>query len=162
MTAGGDPRAAEGSGPSPQPDAVVAVRAATEADADAIVALWDAAGMLDYTPEPHDDLARTRAHDPGLVLVAEQGGRVVGTVTGTWDGRRGWIMRLAVDPGARRSGIGSRLVDEVEARLRERGAQRANLLVVTHNREALAFWRERGYQSPVPVVLLSRELDGEA
>jgi ribosomal protein S18 acetylase RimI-like enzyme len=146
---------------SPTP-ADVAIRPATDDDADTIVALWEAAGMLAYTPEPGDDLARTRAHDPELVLVAELDGRVVGTVTGTWDGRRGWIMRLAVDPAVRRRRIGSQLTDEVEARLRERGAQRANLLVVTHNREALAFWRERGYQSPVPVVLLSRELDGGA
>lgn len=134
------------------------VRAADDGDVDAIVALWDEAGMLSYTPDPRADLAKTLAHDPGLVLVAEVGGRVAGTVTGTWDGRRGWIMRLAVAADARRRGIGSHLVDEVEARLHDRGADRANLLVVTHNREALEFWRGRGYRSPVPVVLLSREL----
>lgn len=139
----------------------VTVRAAVDADVPTIVALWDEAGMLGYTPDPTDDLARTREHDPGLVLVAESGGRVVGTITGTWDGRRGWIMRLAVATAARRQGIASRLTTEVEARLRARGARQINLLVITHNRDALAFWRERGYRSLVPVVLLTRRLDEE-
>lgn len=134
------------------------VRAATDADVEAIVALWDEAGMLAYTPDPADDLARTREHDPGLVLVAESAGRVVGTITGTWDGRRGWIMRLAVTGAARRRGIASRLTDEVEARLHARGARQVNVLVITHNREALAFWRERDYRSTVPVVMLTRRL----
>lgn len=137
----------------------MSVRAATDADAEAIVALWDEAGMLAYTPDPAGDLARTRAHDPGLVLVAESEGRVVGTITGTWDGRRGWIMRLAVTTDVRRRGVASRLTQEVEARLRARGARQINLLVITHNREALAFWRERGYRSTVPVVMLTRHLD---
>lgn len=141
--------------------ASVTIRAAVDADVPAIVALWDEAGMLAYTPDPADDLARTREHDPGLVLVAESGGQVVGTITGTWDGRRGWIMRLAVTTAARRHGIASQLTTEVEARLRARGARQINLLVITHNRDALAFWRERGYRSTVPVVMLTRRLDEE-
>lgn len=139
--------------------AAVTVRVAGDADEDVIVALWDQAGMLAYTSEPYDDLARTRSHDPDLVLVAEVAGRVVGTVTGTWDGRRGWIMRLAVDPAARRQRVASALVADVEARLRARGATRVNVLVFAENRDALAFWRERDYRSFAPVVLLTRQID---
>lgn len=145
--------------PADQPS--VTIRTAADADVPAIVALWDEAGMLAYTPDPADDLARTREHDPGLVLVAERAGQVVGTITGTWDGRRGWIMRLAVTTAARRRGIASRLTAEVETRLRARGARQINLLVITHNREALAFWRERGYRSTVPVVMLTHRFDEE-
>lgn len=143
----------------PGDERAVAVRTADHADVDAIVALWDEAGMLDYTPDPYGDLARTRDHDPALVLVAETSGRVVGTVTGSWDGRRGWVMRLAVAAAARRAGVASALTEEVEARLRERGADQVNLLVFAENRDALAFWRERGYRSVAPVVLLTRRLE---
>lgn len=136
-----------------------AVRVATDADIDPILALWGQAGMSADTDEARDDLARTRAHDTGLVLVAELDERVVGTVTGSWDGRRGWIMRLAVEPPARRRGVASALVAEVEARLRARGATQVNLLVLAENRDALAFWRERGYRSMAPVVLLTRRVD---
>lgn len=138
------------------------MRVARDADLDAIVALWDEAGMLSYTAEPYEDLARTRSHDAGLVLVAERGGRVVGTVTGTWDGRRGWIMRLAVEPSARRQGVASALIADVEARLHARGATQVNLLVFAENRDALAFWRELGYRSMAPVVLLTRRVDDDA
>lgn len=145
-----------------QPPGQAAVRVARDADEDAIVALWDQAGMLAYTSEPYDDLARTREHDADLVLVAELAGQVVGTVTGTWDGRRGWIMRLAVDPAARRQGVASLLIADIEARLHARGATRINVLVFAENRDALAFWRQREYRSFAPVVLLTRQVDDVA
>ncbi len=151
---------AGGAGPSPT------VRSAAPADHAAILALWDAAGMLDYVAEPEADLQRTAEADPGLVLVAEDRadhaahGGVVGTVMGTWDGRRGWVMRLAVDPAARRGGVGRALVAELEDRLRRRGADRVNLLVFADNRGGLSFWQELGYRATAPVVLMTRRLDG--
>ncbi|PSO52837.1 MAG: hypothetical protein BRC31_03895 [Actinobacteria bacterium QS_5_72_10] len=47
----------------------------------------------------------------------------------------------------------------LEARLRARGATQVNLLVFAENRDALAFWRECGYRSMAPVVLLTRRVD---
>lgn len=135
------------------------VREATDADVDPIVALWDEAGMLSYTPRPHDELARLRERDPGLVLVAEADETVTGTILAPFDGRRGWLMRLAVAAHARRQGVGRALVRAAEQRLRDRGCPQVNLLVLAENAAAQAFWERLGYHTPAPVVLMSRRLD---
>ncbi len=72
-------------------------------------------------------------------------GRIIGTATGADDGRRGWVYRLAVHPGLRRTGLGQRLVGEVEDRLRARGCEKLNLLVERDNPDAIAFWQRQGY-----------------
>lgn len=135
------------------------IRSAREEDRAAVLGLWEAAGMLAYTPTAELDLANALRHQPDLLLVAEDEGGVVGTVTGTTDGRRGWIFRLAVAPGARRRGIGRALVAEVERRLAARGVPQVNLLVFAEERDAAAFWAARGYEQTEPVTLWSRRLD---
>jgi len=90
--------------------------------------------------------------------VAECEGRLAGVVIGAWDGRRGWLHHLAVDPGFRRRGIGSALVREVETRLRARGCLKVNLLVFADNSEARAFYRRLGYDENLAVIAMGHEL----
>jgi ribosomal protein S18 acetylase RimI-like enzyme len=123
-------------------------------DYDAVVAVWAAAGR-DVVARA--ELAAKLTRDPELFLVAEAHGDVAGVVMGTYDGRRGWILRLAVDPAHRRQGIASRLVDELENRFRLVGCPRVNLLVMPDNAVALRFWQALGYL-PFPDVLCSKPM----
>ncbi|WP_199580171.1 GNAT family N-acetyltransferase [Blastococcus sp. TBT05-19] len=140
--------------PIGRPSVVCVIREFDRSDHAAVAAIWRATGqgVLD-----EDELRTTLAHGPGLLLVAEQPAGVVGVVLGTFDGRRGWIHRLAVDPAHRRSGLATALVAEVERRLADRGAPRINLLVLPDNAAGLAFWQRRGYL-PYPDVLCSKAL----
>jgi ribosomal protein S18 acetylase RimI-like enzyme len=70
----------------------------------------------------------------------------VGAVLGRFDGRRGWVNHLAVDPRARSNGIGSTLMRELERRLRAKGCQKVNLHVVRTNRQVCVFYEELGYE----------------
>ncbi len=84
--------------------------------------------------------------DPDLFLVAEDGGDLIGTVIGGYDGRRGFIYHLAVHADHRSRGVGSRLMNEVEARLRARGCIRCYLFVTPDNVEAMQYYQKRGWQ----------------
>jgi excisionase family DNA binding protein len=64
-----------------------------------------------------DDLRRAVANRPAKLLVAEVGGRLVGSVIGTFDSWRGDIDRLAVHSDFRRRGSARALAAEVEKRL---------------------------------------------
>jgi len=123
-------------------------------DYPAVADVWRAAGR-DVLPE--DQLHAALAHAPGLMLVAQAGREIAGVVLGTFDGRRGWIQRLAVHPAHRRAGLASELVGELEQRFRDRGAPRINLLVMPDNAGGLAFWQRLGYL-PCPDVLCSKPL----
>lgn len=104
-----------------------------------------------------DALDRLAARNPGLVIVAQAGDTVVGTALGAWDGRRGWLYHVAVSPELRRTGLGRRLVHEVERRLRALGCPKVNLIVRDDNPGAKRFWEALGYTSP-PARQYGKEL----
>lgn len=133
---------------------VIVIREFAWSDYDAVVAVWSATGR-DVVPRA--ELAAKLARDPELFLVAESAGAVVAVVMGTYDGRRGWIFRLAVHPAHRRAGIATRLVAELESRFRKLGCPRVNLMVMPYNVEGLRFWQALGYL-PVPDVLCTKPL----
>ena len=150
------PRPARQAPKRPDPEAV-AIRELRGVDGGALRALWEACG---FRALGDDDLslARLARRNPGLVLVAAEGGRVVGSALGAWDGRRGWIYHVAVAESHRRRGIATRLVDQVEAGLRDLGSLEVRVNVGEDNAGAHAFWKSRAY-GPRPTRQLARKLD---
>ena len=123
-------------------------------DFDAVTEVWATAGR-DVLPRA--ELEAKLVRDPELFLVAESGAEIAGVVLGTYDGRRGWILRLAVHPAHRRRGIATGLVRELETRFRALDCPRVNLLVLPDNEAGLRFWRELGYL-PCPDVLCTKPM----
>ena len=107
-------------------------------DIEDVLALWVRA---DTEPSPTDNPAALRKRmerDPELFLVATDGSKLVASLIGGWDGWKGNMYRLAVDPQYRRMGLALRLVGDVETRLREVGAERITSLVLNEE-GAVAF-----------------------
>jgi ribosomal protein S18 acetylase RimI-like enzyme len=104
------------------------------------------------------EIGKKAAHDPDLFLVAEDGGSIIGTVIGGFDGRRGLIYHLAVAASHRREGLGERLMEEVESRLRDKGCLKCYLLVLKGNEEAGRFYEKRGWSHMERVRLYGKEL----
>ncbi len=110
--------------------------------------LWQHAGSgihLRRSDEP-DEIEKKLKRDPDLFLVAELNGRLVGSVLGGFDGRRGMVYHLAVDHDCRQLGIGADLMRELERRLREKGCIRYYLLVTRDNEQAIHFYENLGWQ----------------
>ena len=79
-------------------------------DYDAARALWDRLDMTKPNIDNRAALGACLARNPGLFLVADDGApsRLVGTVIGTFDGRRGYLYHVAVDPRLAPAGRGAR------------------------------------------------------
>ena len=105
-----------------------------------------------------DEIGKKVARDPDLFLIAESNGAIVGSVIGGYDGRRGLIYHLAVTVAFRGQGIGSRLMDEVESRLRAKGCLKSYLLVTLDNPEVEDYYRQRGWQHMDQIHLYGKEL----
>ena len=123
-----------------------------------VLELWRRAGAEPSVTDDPGSLRRRLRRDRNLFVLAWDRGRLVGSLIGGWDGWRGHMYRLAVDPGCRRSGIARRLVANVEARLQELGAVRIDGIVVSRNTAASTFWREIGYQRHVEVARYVKDL----
>ena len=107
------------------------------------------------TPE---EIQKKLTRDPDLFLVAQAGDEIIGCVIGGFDGRRGLVYHLAVAAAFRGLGIGSRLMDELELRLREKGCLKCYLLVTRDNPEAEEYYQRRGWQPMDSVHLFGKEL----
>jgi ribosomal protein S18 acetylase RimI-like enzyme len=123
-----------------------ALRAATSADADGLLGLWDeAAENESRTPDTRDAVVTLLGRDPDAVIVAEHDGELIGSVIAGWDGWRGHLYRLAVRPSWRRTGVGSALVEAAEDRFRALGAARADAIVLDANDLGHRLWQASGY-----------------
>jgi ribosomal protein S18 acetylase RimI-like enzyme len=130
----------------PTPTMRPIIRPATTGDVEDVLAFWIRA---DAHPSPTDtvhDLARVVAAPHAELLVAvDQRGTVVGSVIATFDGWRGNVYRMAVDPALRRRGLARRLADAAEGWLRAAGAVRLSALVEGDNTIAPVFWESVGF-----------------
>jgi hypothetical protein len=64
---------------------------------------------------------------------------------GGYDGHRGWIYSVAVDPRYRRQGIGRDLLVELESILASLGCLKVNLQVRASNVGVIAFYEKLGF-----------------
>jgi ribosomal protein S18 acetylase RimI-like enzyme len=129
-------------------------------DYEPVFALWRSIekGVRTGRSDSSAEIEKKLTRDPDLFLVAEADGAVIGSVIGGYDGRRGLIYHLAVASAYRGLGIGSRLMEEVEVRLRAKGCLKCYLLVTVDNPEAEAYYRRRGWQHMDSVRLYGKEL----
>jgi ribosomal protein S18 acetylase RimI-like enzyme len=141
----------------------VRIRQFTLDDYNAAAALWELSEGM--SAPGRQEVERKLERDPQLFLVAEDDSSppaMLGVVIGSYDGRRGWVFRLAVAPDHRRRGIGSALVSELERRFVEMGVDRIRVLTVRDNVPACEFWEELGYSGFDQVVLFSKDLARQA
>lgn len=132
------------------------IREFTAADTDAVIALWEASGLVRPWNDPRKDIARKLAVADGLFLVAEEDGRVVGVVMAGYDGHRGWLNYLAVTPERRRGGTGRTLVAEAEQRLAARGCPKVNLQIRATNTAVAEFYERLGYSADAAISMGKR------
>lgn len=103
-------------------------------------------GLFYGEMEDPEKLEEKIGRDSESIMVATMGDQIVGTVSFMEDGRMPLIFRLAVEEGERRKGIGEKLMQEAEKRLKSRGYQEIHLLVNEEHKDIRAYYRKRGYQ----------------
>ena len=124
---------------------------------EAVLDLWSAA-RSPHAETADDPKTVAQLVDDGSLLVAERDGAVIGALIAAWDGWRGNMYRLAVVPEQRRAGIGSRLVEAGEERLRARGARRVTALVAKEDPVARGVWLAAGYEDDTRIGRFVRNL----
>ena len=139
------------------------IRPATPADRDAILRLTERLGDFPVPPwRTAAEIARAdhpillaALRGPGeghLLLVAEEGGRLLGFLFAAeradyFTGERlAHVEDLALDPGAEGKGLARQLMEAAERWARERGCRRVTLNVWAQNERAIGLYQRLGYQ----------------
>lgn len=121
------------------------IRAFVPQDEAALIALWQACGLTRPWNDPVRDVMRKREVQVELFFVGLCDDRIVATVMAGYEGHRGAVNYLAVDPAYRGRGFGSALMRHVHDALRARGCPKINLIVRDTNAAVIAFYRKLGY-----------------
>jgi len=137
----------------------IQIRAAMPGDEPALLDLWRRAEAEPSATDDIGSIGRLIDEQPGGVLVAEVDGVIVGSLLALWDGWRGNLYRLAVDPKHRRHGLGSKLLEVGEQSLRQRGCRRISALVMHDHDDAVGFWRATSLDPDDRVVRYVRTLE---
>lgn len=116
-------------------------------DRDEVIKLWNEVFPI---TSPHNDpltsIDRKLAVNDNLFFVAESNDKkLVGTIMAGYDGHRGWIYSLAVNPDYRKKGIGTSLIKHAEKELLKLNCPKLNLQVLSSNKEVIDFYKQNGF-----------------
>jgi putative acetyltransferase len=135
----------------------LAIQPMAPTDLQEVLALWQSSEGIGLSgADGIEGIVTFLARNPGLSLVARDGGELAGAVLCGHDGRRGYLHHLAVAAPYRRRGVGRRLTERCLQGLGERGIQKCHVLVFGKNRGAVSFWQGLGWQARGDLCILSR------
>ena len=117
-------------------------------DYDEIIELWkntEGIGINDYD-DSKESINRFIKKNPKTCFIAEHNNKIIGTIMGGNDGRRGLIYHLMVKTEHRKNGIGNKLLEKVEEGFKTEGIKRIYLVVFKDNENGNYFWEKNGYE----------------
>ncbi len=123
------------------------IRRLTIDDYNPIIRLWADAG-LEHRPKGRDsrEMVAKEMQFPGAAYFGYfDEGKMLGVVIANFDGRRGWINRLAVDPDHRGKRIAGELIRHAETHMRSLGAIVMTALIHELNTPSMACFKKDGY-----------------
>jgi ribosomal protein S18 acetylase RimI-like enzyme len=111
-----------------------------------VIELWKSVfGYEDPRNDPARSIDKKLSVKDGLIFVAKENDKVLGTIMAGYDGHRGWIYSLAVIPEKRNLKIGTKLLEHAEHKLRELGCVKINLQIMGSNESVKQFYVKNGY-----------------
>jgi len=123
------------------------IRKLTIDDYDELITLWERSG-LSHRPKGRDsresmipEMERIETFFLGMY----DGEKMIGSILGSFDGRKGWINRLAVDPDYRGKGLAAHLIEECEKQLYGLGIKVIAALIEGDNKSSESAFSKAGY-----------------
>ncbi|WP_305988148.1 GNAT family acetyltransferase [Roseibium sp. MMSF_3544] len=121
-----------------------------------VISLWEKCGLVRPWNNPDKDIDRKLTDRNGAFFVLLAGQRIIGSVMASYDGHRGSIYYLAIDPEFQAQGLGKRLMNHCEAFLLKLECPKINLFVRSGNEAVLQFYHELGYSEDAAIPLGKR------
>ena len=135
------------------------IRPFAEGDRHKVIKLWHRCGLVVPWNDPAADIDRKLRVDPELFVVGLEDRELVACAMGGYDGHRGSIFYLAVDPDHQGEGCGRKIVEHLANLLTRRGCPKLNILVRSTNQEVIEFYRRLGFNSEEILCLGKRLID---
>lgn len=134
------------------------IRKMTIADYDGICDVWKDHDGINPVDDSIEGFTKYLKRNPATSFVAEDNGKIVGTILAGHDGRRGFFHHVVVLPEYRNRGIGRKMVDHAMEALEKEGINKVALVVFENNQLGNAFWESVGFTSREDLVYRNKAL----
>jgi len=121
------------------------IRKFEENDKAALIKLWQTVFPDDPPHNEPSTVIEAKLDVDDLIFVAESNGAIIGACMVGYDGHRGWLYAVAVDPAYRRNGAGAKLVRYSLQVLRQLGCVKVNLQIRSTNTGVAEFYKSLGF-----------------
>ena len=111
-----------------------------------VIDLWEKCNLIKSWNDPNKDIDRKLKVNDNLFLIVEFNKVIIGSAMIGYDGHRGSLYYLAVDPKHQRKGVGKMLMKEIEKRLIEVGCPKINIFIRNSNIEVKEFYQSIDYE----------------
>ena len=123
----------------------VIIRSYHESDQKEVIQLWQECGLVVPWNDPLYDIERKLTVQPELFLIGVLKDKIIATAMVGYEGHRGWVNYLAVNPKIQRLGIAKQMMKEAERRLLKIGCPKIQVQVRTTNFGVIEFYQKLGY-----------------
>jgi len=120
-----------------------------------IVKLWRKAGINVGSSDTREELEKVLQRNPDLFLIGKIHQKVVGVVIGGFDGRRGYVHHLAIDPDYQKKGYGKMIMDELIEKFRKIGVHKIHLFIEKYNKNVVEFYQNLGWEIRDDLIMMS-------
>ncbi len=120
-----------------------------------VVEIWKRTGISITSSDTKDELNVMLNRNPDLCLIAKIDEKVIGVIMGGFDGRRGYVHHLAIDPEYQKKGYGTLLMDELIERFQQKRVHKIHLFIEKRNEEVIAFYAKLGWEIRTDLVMMS-------
>jgi ribosomal protein S18 acetylase RimI-like enzyme len=123
------------------------IRVMAPEDYDKVYQLWlSITGFgIRSVDDSREGVARFLKRNPTTSVVAEQNGRIVGSIMCGHDGRTGCFYHVCVARDYRKHGVGYRMVRFAVRALIEEGVSKVTLIAFKENQVGNVFWKSLGW-----------------
>ncbi|MCK4370937.1 MAG: GNAT family N-acetyltransferase [Candidatus Lokiarchaeota archaeon] len=120
-----------------------------------VVELWRKSGISVGSTDTKEELERVVRRTPQLFLVGKIDEKIISVVIGGFDGRRGYVHHLAVDPDYQKKGYGKMIMGELMNKFLKLKVHKVHLFLEKYNKEVVEFYRNLGWEIRDDLIMMS-------
>jgi len=120
-----------------------------------VVELWRKSGISVGSTDTKEELERVVRRTPQLFLVGKINEKIISVVIGGFDGRRGYVHHLAVDPDYQKKGYGKMIMGELMNKFLKLKVHKVHLFLEKYNKEVVEFYRNLGWEIRDDLIMMS-------
>jgi ribosomal protein S18 acetylase RimI-like enzyme len=120
-----------------------------------VIDLWKKTGISVGSSDKVEEIKIMLNKNPSLFLIGKINDNVIAVVMGGFDGRRGYVHHLAVDPNYQKKGYGKILMDRLMEKFRQMGVHKLHLFIEKYNKEIINFYLKLGWQIRDDLIMMS-------